>query len=99
MINNTSKSAKLTSFYDTTFKATPNQLVEVLGEMTHKGSGNGKVSMEWVREMGEEEIITIYDWKYYRDIEMNEEIEWHIGGYNKATTELAKEEILTLLNK
>jgi hypothetical protein len=30
---------------------------------------------------------------------MDEEIEWHIGGYNKATTELAKEKILTLLNK
>jgi len=36
MINNTTKLAKLTSFYDTTLKATPNQLVEILGEMIRK---------------------------------------------------------------
>jgi hypothetical protein len=50
-------------------------------------------------ENEDEEIITIYDWKMYREVELDEEIEWNIGGHNKQSTEKAKEEILNLLNK
>jgi hypothetical protein len=50
-------------------------------------------------ENEDEEIITIYDWKMYREVGIDEEIEWNIGGHNKQSTEKAKEEILNLLNK
>jgi hypothetical protein len=88
-----------TSFHNTTFKSTPNQLIEALGEITYKGSGDGKTTMEWVRELDSADVFTIYDWKYYREIELDEEIEWHIGGKSKSITEQAKKEILNLLNK
>ena len=88
-----------TSFHGTTFKATPNQLINSLGEIDYEGSGDDKTSMEWVRELDSAEVITIYDWKYRRKIGMDEEIEWNIGGRNKSATEEAKEKILTLLNK
>jgi len=88
-----------TSFHGSTFKATPNQLIESLGEMTNGRSGDGKVTMEWVRELDSAEVITVYDWKYHRVIGMDEEIEWNIGGRNKSTTDEAKEKILMLLTK
>ena len=98
MIHLPTKTSNGTSFYETTFKATPNQLIESLGEVTYNNS-DGKTSMEWVRELDSADVFTIYDWKYYRSIGMDEEIEWHIGGHNKNVTELAKEEILNLLSK
>lgn len=99
MIHLPTATASGTSFHGTTFKATPNQLINSLGEIDYEGSGDDKTSMEWVRELDSADIFTIYDWKYYRKIDMDEEIEWNIGGYNKKVTELAKEEILMLLSK
>jgi len=88
-----------TSFHGSTFKATPKQLVESIGEITNGRSGDGKVGMEWIRELDNAEVITVYDWKYRRVIGMDEEIEWNIGGRNNSTTEEAKEKILMLLTK
>ena len=34
----------------------------------------------------------------YREVGIDEEIEWNIGGYSKKSTEKAREEILKLLN-
>ena len=99
MIHMPTASSVGTSFHGSTFKATPKQLVETIGEITNGRSGDGKVGMEWIRELDSAEVITIYDWKYYRNIDMDEEIEWNIGGRNKITTEEAKEKILTLLKK
>ena len=99
MIHMPTASANGTSFHGSTFKSTPKQLVEAIGEITNGRSGDGKVTMEWVRELDSAEVITIYDWKYQRKIGMDEEIEWNIGGRNKSTTEEAKEKILILLSK
>ena len=99
MIHMPTASANGTSIHGSTFKATPKQLVEAIGEITNGRSGDGKVTMEWVRELDSAEVITIYDWKYRRKIGMDEEIEWNIGGRNKSATEEAKEKILILLSK
>ena len=99
MLHMPTASANGTSFHGSTFKATPNQLIQSLGEMTNGRSGDGKVTMEWVRELDNAEVITVYDWKYRRVIGMDEEIEWNIGGRNKSTTDEAKEKILMLLTK
>jgi hypothetical protein len=99
MLHMPTASSNGTSFHGSTFKATPNQLIESLGEITHGRSGDGKVTMEWVRELDNAEVITVYDWKYNRVIEMDEEIEWNIGGHNENVTESAKQEILNLLSK
>ena len=63
----------------------------------HKKSGDGKVTMQWVRELNTADIFTIYDWKYYRDVDMDEEIIWNIGGKNKIITDQAKKEIIKLI--
>ena len=99
MLHMPTASANGTSFHGSTFKATPNQLIKSLGEMTSGRSSDGKVTMEWVRELDNAEVITVYDWKYRRVIGMDEEIEWNIGGRNNSTTEEAKEKILMLLTK
>jgi hypothetical protein len=88
-----------TSFHGITIRATGNQLSKIVGEYSKLKSGDGKVTFQWILENEDEEIITIYDWKMYREVGIDEEIEWNIGGHNKQSTEKAKEEILNLLNK
>jgi hypothetical protein len=86
-----------TAFFGTTFEATPNQLINLLGEITKVGSGDHKVGITWIRELDNAEQFTIYDWKYYREIGPDEKIVWHIGGASKNVTEKAKQEILSNL--
>ena len=50
-----------------------------------------KVSIEWIRELPNGNVITIYDWKEYRKLEKTEEVEFHIGGKSKMDTLEAKE--------
>jgi hypothetical protein len=38
-------------------------------------------------------VFTLYDWKEYRSIGLDKQIEWHIGGMSGADTEKAKREI------
>jgi hypothetical protein len=62
----------ITTEYDT--------LVEKLGEPMF-GSGDGKISAEWIIKFDDGQVATIYDYK------MNEtpkgSYEWHIGGNNR----------------
>jgi hypothetical protein len=41
----------------------------------------------------------VYDWKEYRQIDEDEEIEWHIGGHSFIDTAEAAIEIMNKLNK
>jgi hypothetical protein len=43
-------------------------------------------------------VFTIYDWKEYRPLDLDEVIEFHIGGHSKHVTEHAKEELENILN-
>jgi len=43
-------------------------------------------------------VITIYDWKEYRDYHEDEFIRFHIGGHSSNITELAQIEIENVLN-
>jgi hypothetical protein len=88
-----------TSFRGVTINATANQLTEIVGECSELKSGDGKTTLQWILENEDNQVITIYDWKMYREVGLDEEIEWNIGGHNKQSTEKAKEEILNLLNK
>lgn len=99
MIIDTNKSSVGTSFYGITIEATPNQLRQILGEKNHSVSGDKKVNMEWCKEVDDDGVFTIYDYKYYRNIDDDEKITWNIGGYDKKITEIAKTELLTLLKK
>jgi hypothetical protein len=96
----TEKSANGTSFHNTTIKTTVNELTRVLGEPSYTGDfSEDKVTVEWICETEEGEVVTIYDWKEYRSIGKDEKVEFHLGGLRKIHTLSGKEELVTLLNK
>jgi hypothetical protein len=91
---------KGTSFYDVTIITTVNELVRVLGEPTiQDNTGEDKTNFEWVCETIDGDIVTIYDWKEYRMIDVNEKIEFHLGGFKLIHTLDGKDELLRLLEK
>jgi len=89
-----------TSFYGDVVLATPNELKHILGKPEYE-NGSGKVNMEWNLETHHGTVFTVYDWKEYKSIHPNKQIEWHIGGHSRFNTQLAKqmlEESLILAN-
>jgi hypothetical protein len=91
----TFKSAHATSFFNTTFSATVQDLRKILGiPQCEQNDGEDKVNFEWVMETNDGEVFTVYDWKEYHVIdEEMEDIDWHIGGHSRRVTEKALEEI------
>ena len=83
----TDKSSNMTSFYGTTIKASVNQIIEAVGEPDCVcNDGSGKCNYDWVCETEDGKVFTIYDWKEYRPIEDDEIIDFHVGGFDEATT-------------
>ena len=96
----TEKSSNGTSFYNSTIKTTIGELIRVLGEPTYQqNTGDDKVNVEWICERENGDIVTIYDWKEYRSLDINEKIEFHLGGHNGLSTFNGKEDLIALLNK
>jgi hypothetical protein len=96
----TNKSADGTSFHNVTIKTSVNELIRVLGEPDDdSNTGEDKVNFEWICETENGYIVTIYDWKEYRMIDVNEKIEFHLGGHSQLSTFDGKIELQTLLNK
>ena len=99
MLKSTFKEIGGTSFHYSTVTATVNELIFVIGKPNYNGNdGEDKVNFEWELEDEEGNVVTIYDWKEYRKIGMDEKIEWHIGGMSKEITDNAKEEIDLVLS-
>ena len=95
----TKRSADGTSFHNDVFYATVEQLRKVLGEpVCEQNDGEDKVNFEWEMETDDGRIFTVYDWKEYRTLDEDEEIEWHIGGHSRIDTETALGEIEKALN-
>ena len=99
----TTKSVNGTSFHGVTIIATVADLTAVCGEPNfseNQGYTRDKINYQWVMETSTGEVFTIYDWKEYRSLKDNEDIEWHIVGYEKTDTLNAYKELATaLLNK
>ena len=94
MLVNTSRSANGTSFHNSTVTATVNELISVIGKPVYDdNTGEDKVNIEWELEDEDGNVVTIYDWKEYRKIGMDEKIEWHIGANSKMTSWNAQDEI------
>jgi hypothetical protein len=96
----TNKTPNRTSFHNVTIKTTINKLMEAIGDPNYfENSGKDKVNVEWVRETALGHVITIYDYKEYRVLGLNEEVEFHLGGQEKDHTLTAKRELELYLNK
>ena len=95
----TNKTSIGTSFHSVVFSATPQQLIDLFTPLHEQNDGEDKVNFDFTLETESGEVFTIYDWKEYRPLQMNETIEWHIGGLNEGTCLQGKAEVLELLNK
>jgi hypothetical protein len=99
MLKKTFKEVFGTGFHLSTVRASVNELVSIIGEPTYNdNTGEDKVNIEWELEDENGNVVTVYDWKEYRKIGMDEKIEWHIGGMSKEITDNAKEDIEFTLN-
>ena len=84
-----------TSFYGVELTVTPQQLIDALGEPDFfDNDGHDKVNMEYDLETKDEIAFTIYDWKEYRPLQMDEKIEFHIGGFSYTQCVEAKNYLL-----
>lgn len=87
-----------TSFNGTTIETTVANLRKVLGNPSFENkTGEDKVNFEWICETKRGNVVTIYDWKQYHEIDENEIISFHIGGFNSTDTSDAKIELEKLL--
>jgi hypothetical protein len=94
MAKQTNQSANGTSFHDVTIKTSANKLISVLGEPHWvNNTGEDKVNFEFIFETDEGDVFTIYDWKHYRKLDLDEIIEWHIGSHSRMISWDALDEI------
>jgi len=92
------KSSDGTSYHSVDIKTSVKRLTEVLGEaQCIENTGNDKTNYDWTCETETGSVFTIYDWKEYRAIEEDEEIEFHIGSFNQAISIQAKAELEEML--
>ena len=91
----TNKNTDGTYFQDVTFKASVQDLINVFGEPTiQDNTGDYKVNFEWDMETSEGDVFTIYDWKEYRKLDLDEKIEWHIGSKDRSISSDAQYEVI-----
>ena len=77
-----------------TFTATVADLRKILGEpQCEQNDGQDKCNFDWTMETEDGTVFTVYDWKEYRPLKEDEEVEWHVGGRSGADTEKALNEI------
>jgi len=89
-----------TSYYGSSVTATLAQMRKAVGAPAWEDNkGFRKVNFEWERETETGLVFTVYDWKYYRPIEEDDDIQWNIGGHSKDATEAAKGEIEDALDE
>lgn len=93
-----SLSSIATSFKGVYINTTLEELRRMFGENQFYDGEDEKVTHEWrintetggdVND-GEGIIITIYDWKEYREIKDDEILQWHVGGINVTKAEIKK---------
>ena len=90
----TTKDQSGTSYYGHTVSCTPNELIKLLGNPQYDDNqGYDKVNLNWICELSDGRIFTIYDWKEYKQLDMNTQVHWHIGGHDENVTLEAKTEL------
>lgn len=94
----TFKSTCGTSFFSDTILTSINELKKInLYPTYEQNNGENKVNFRFDCETESGEPFTIYDWKLYRPIGLDEEILFHIGASNQKASEQAKNELVEAL--
>ena len=100
MAKKSKKSPVGTSYHNVTICCTPQQLIDLLGPAQWgDNDGRDKVNFDWVCETERGAVFTIYDWKYYRPLDLDEQVNFHIGANGFMTSQTAREELITALSK
>ena len=87
-----------TSFHFDTIVATPNKLIELLGEPTYDtNDGADKVNLEWELTLDDGTFFTLYDWKQYRELQPNGTYTFHIGAKDQDDSQKAHSAVQELL--
>ena len=90
----------MTSFHNVTIRTTVNKLMSIIPshdvEVSNDVDEKYQYYFYFINSMGEE--ITIYDWKEYRAVGLDEVLEFHIGSSDFFNGLLAKEELVAILN-
>ena len=95
MCKKTNLSTDGTSFQDVAFNASVNQLTNVFGEPTiQDNTGKDKTNFEWDMETDNGYVFTIYDWREGRKLDLDEQIEWHIGSNSRGISGDAQYEVM-----
>lgn len=95
----TEKSSSGTSFFGDEFHARVSDLRRILGEPKFENNdGQDKTNFDWTLETESGDVFTVYDWKYYRPLDEEEMVEWHIGGHGGLVTKMALGEIADALS-
>lgn len=82
------------SFHNVTIEATPNEIISVLGKPDcEQNDGSDKCNFDWNGITEDGVGFTVYDWKEYRPLDMDELVRFHIGGKDYLETSDAKEEL------
>lgn len=98
MAKPTEKSPNNTSFFGEHIQTTPNKLMKLFPDSyVFENSGEDKTNIEFTLETDDGDVFTIYDWKYYRPLSMNETVDFHIGGLSENVTRTAKQELIKML--
>ena len=93
-----------TSWHGDYVISTVEELRTIFGPPDLVGGKTDKVQFEWLLDLevsnslGTSAVITIYDWKEYRNYHEESFIRFHIGGLTSNITELAQAEIENVLN-
>ena len=99
---NVSPSPNGTSFHGTEIVTTPQKLIDIAnshGVKYHdENGGMDKVNFDFAFQLDDGTIFTVYDWKEYRRLDLDEEIEFHIGGFDLNSTMKGKQALEQLLD-
>ena len=100
MAQHTRKSAGGTSFHGVTLKATPQQLIDLFpNSYDEYNNGRDKTNFDFTLQTESGKVFTIYDWKEYRPLRMDEVVEWHVGAHDEVTSIEGRDEVVKLIKK
>ena len=89
-----------TSFHGTVIITTPNKLIGVADKLGAKyydqNDGKDKTNFDFEFLTDEGDVFTVYDWKEYRPLGMDEWTEFHIGAIDKRISDQGAYELKQL---
>ena len=102
---------KASSYHGVAIHTSPRKLLQLADDLIQRGkAGDTEIALYYDGNTGEDKtnfdfqfntsegyFFTVYDWKEYRPIGLDEAIEFHIGGLNELETWVAKKELIKYL--